>query len=152
MFKANFNDVAFPSKIAERFAQDREAELDRVKNNLRAAGLKESFVKEKAEQTIPFKEWNPVERSCEVIETAIQHYFRKEYWDEKRNTTVAPWDIRKMAGKISGRLMDCDNGEMELSDEQLDFLLKVFQSDLPTNSLYVYLGEYFEELKLKKEK
>lgn len=156
MITCDLKSVKYPANIAEKLEKEtkdaREQMVDALVRGNKEEGIEpfeRSEAEKKAIKRYPKEKFDPVKEFEETINGAISNWMQKEHWDKERKQIIAPWDIRKLSGRISNKIVDAEEGTFELSNEQLDFLLKVFQSDLPPATYFFYVGEYLEELKAK---
>jgi len=154
MIKVDLKCVSYPKNLPENVEKEAKKRHDEVIDAL-LQGDKEKGIAPKSQEDaeriasrrFPVKKFEPAKEFEDTINDAILNWMQKEHFDKEAKRVIAPWEVRKMSGRISNKIVDADNGEFELSDEQLDFLVKVFQSDLPPATYFYYVGEYLEELK-----
>jgi len=133
MYKVNLKSIKVPKKVYEVVVKE--------KNH----GKKEN-------EMISEKDIIMEEELSDSIAYAISQYTSAKYLNKETRELAVPWQERKMIGRIQEKIFNSTDGKMELSDDQLDFLVTVFQSNLPAFSFFFYLGEYFESLKLEGSK
>lgn len=149
MYIIDLKKVVFPKKLVEKKNEAIETSRKGMVEQLVANGVERSEAEKDALVRFPKEKWDSIKEFEDAINSAITNYTFLKYFDKEKKATVAPWDVRKIAGKLSAKVMDAEKGEFEASEEQLDFLLKVFQSDLPTSDDFYYIGEYLETVKLE---
>lgn len=155
-YKVDLNQVPFPKNLPEKALEEAEQSRRSLTEAFMRGDsehgiqpLSEVEAQKKSLQRFPMTKFVASDEFEDAISGAINNFMQLEHFDKERKIVVAPWDVRKIVGKIQNKVIDSDNGKFELSDEQLDFLVKVLSSDLPASSYYFYLGEYFETLKLE---
>lgn len=149
MYNIDLKKVSFPKKLAGKKNEGIEMGRKQMVERLVANGAERGGAEKDALVEFPKEKWDSVKEFEDAINSAITNYIFLKYFDKEKKAVVAPWDVRKISGKLSAKVLDAEKGEVEVSDEQLDFLLKVFQSDLPTSDNFFYIGEYLETLKLE---
>lgn len=152
MYQINLLKVRYPASVPAKIAEENQQRREQLESALKQSGKSEEEAREEAENRIPHKLWDAAKEFEDTIGNAISNWMQLTHFDKERKTVVAPWEVRKIAGKIQNKVLDAENGEFELSDEQMDFMLKVLHSDLPVASYFFYLGEYFDEVKLAGDK
>lgn len=139
-YSLDLRAVRFPKKIEEKLVKERK---QRVAEMI-AKGIKE----EDAERVIPEEKWDGVATAAQAIEAAMAHFLRGNHWDKERNQVVAPAHVRRLVARITFKLSETD-GEMTLTSDEMDFMVKVFESDLPPADVFIYAGDAVLEAKTK---
>lgn len=143
---------SLPAKVAEENVKLREQYVEALMRGDKLNGIEPLDLDEakvKAAKRFPKEIFDPIKEFESTINDAMNIWIQNEHWDKEKKQVQAPWEVRKMIGRITNKIMDSEDGTFELSDEQLDFLVKVLQSNLPYATYLFYVGEYFEQLKSK---
>jgi len=94
-------------------------------------------------------EYNKLENIVNNIIDMMEIYIKLKHKDKETGDIVVPWNTRKTIAKINQKMIDVeDDGVVELSDDQTDFLIGISREELPLNDTFVYFIEYLEDEKL----
>lgn len=139
MYKINLNEVEYPINFVEQYKKSQED----ARRNLIIKGKTE----EEAEKLVPDEEFDKVGESEQALKNAMDHHMVDKYFNQERQTIIAPLDIRRKVTKIKNKIDDSADGVFELSDEQMEFVRETFKGNLPMADMFIYLGDYFDTLR-----
>lgn len=157
MYTIDLNKVQYPAKRAEELKNRREEQIKKLVtfgHRDPKGELIKAFTQEEAEEFTKDKIWKPLENSKTAILLAIDNYLQLAFLDKETKNVVAPISVRSRAGKVYRKVEDSETNLLELSSDDMEFLMKAFEQDGPANNdfIYVYevLAEAVEAEKLKK--
>ena len=142
-YAVKFSEVAVPQNIESVLANERTQNINKA--------ILSSVSREEAEKAYPQEKWDQTHMCIEAIKGAINTFFNLTYLDEKRQATVVPMEQRRLAAGIEYKLSGFPD-EVVLNKGEMEFLIKVLTSPLPPATLFVFILNYLEDVKLAVDK
>jgi len=147
MYTIDLKKVEYPATLPDRILKEwdkRVATLVGQKNPANGEVLDRAG----AEKLVDKKAFafNPVIEFENTVINTLALYMQAEYTNAESKTIVAPYDVRKMLTRVRGKIYDAEDGVIQLSDEQYDFLKKALTADGQMSDYVIYIAEYVEGL------
>lgn len=135
--KINLNNVQYPPTTQQQI--DKDKQLQRTFLMTRAEN---PLTQEAAMKAVPPETFDPFQVTREMITQAMAFYVNQQYENKEKKSVIVPMTTRRIVADINFKL-SASNGEIELSNAELQFLCNVFSSDLPNADAFVYIGSLF---------
>lgn len=145
----NLNEVKIPARYAERIL---ESYHKFVKNNVGKPVSDTDptlLTVDNAKEKFPVPEVDKITKLEEAVIAALNEYAHTKFWNAERKQAIIPQKENKKMAKIQARLIDSEDGVLELGNEEFELLLEATKVDMPRNDFVMYLSEYLEELHAK---
>lgn len=136
MYKLNL-DIKYP----DYFKKENEKMIKQKVLHFKTNNIKEEIINEYIENN----KYNEFNVTINNIFVALGEFFDKKYGNG------APLEVRRIYAKIVEKLykVEEEKKEIELSDEQFNFLFETFSGELKNGTAYIYIFEELERLKFE---
>lgn len=142
-YKFDLAEVKFPAKIEARLEEERM-------NGIRGAVLR-GIKREDAEFAFPAKPWEPTQEAKDAIEMGCNSYVNIKFFSKERNQVIVPATERKHKSRIVFKLSAAEDGKVTFTKDELEFILKAFDSELPGADVFGFVGDYLQSEKVAQE-
>lgn len=134
------------------YPKNTQAEISKLREKRILELLVQGVDQAVAERLNPNEPWDPIATTIEAIVGAISNYCYLQYYNKEKNLQVVPVEVRKHQGRIGLKLMSLNGTEVKFDKSEMEFLLKVFASDLPPAPVYVYIESALIATKIAQDK